>query len=330
MDKRTLGSTDIEVTRLALGGLFVASFAAELDEAKRTVRRALDLGVNYIDTAPGYGNSEEVLGKALSEVDTDCFIATKLGGRPQPFDPRDRDGLWASLEESLRLLGRDQIDVLLIHEPDRPGQYDWFESWDDFTGPVTDVLGEAKDRGLIRYTGLGGTTAYPMARIIEKGDFDIVLTAFNYSLLWREAALEVIPAAKKKGMGIIAGSPLQQGWLARRFDDVVRDNPPAWLAASRREQLLALYRCVDELGMPLPELALRFVFSNPDVDCVLMGTRSAKEVELNVAAAEAGPLAADVMTRLDEIGAMVPCRPFEEPFSCHLGNPGYRGPGIAR
>ena len=75
------------------------------------------------------------------------------------------------------------------------------------------MLDELKKSGTIRFTGLGGTTAYEMAHIIRTGRFDVVLTAFNYSLLWREAAIEVIPAAKAQGMGIILGSPLQQGAL---------------------------------------------------------------------------------------------------------------------
>jgi aryl-alcohol dehydrogenase-like predicted oxidoreductase len=329
MEKRRLGKTEMIVSRAAFGGLFVASFATELEEAKRAVRRGLELGINYVDTAPGYHNSEEVLGLALEGITTPYYLSTKLGGRPKPFDPKNPEHLWFSLRESLRLLKRDYVDILLIHEPDRPGQYDWWDSWDTFHGPVSDFLEEVKAKGLVRYTGLGGTTAYEMARIIEKTNYDVVLTAFNYSLLWREAAIAVIPAAKKKGMGVIAGSPLQQGWLARRFDDIVRDRPPAWLSPQRREQLLRLYAYVDQLGMTLPELALRFVISNPDIDTMLMGLRSVQEVEQNVAAVEKGPLPADVLAELEDIYRMVPFRPFEEPFGCMLGRESYRGPGVA-
>ena len=329
MERVKLGRTAIEVSRLSFGGLFVASFAADYAEAERAVHRAAELGVDYFDTAPRYGNSEEVLGRALAGVDSPVCVSTKLGGRPEPFDPKDAAHLRASLDESRRLLGRDRIDILFIHEPDRPGQYDWFDNWDTFHGPVCDFLADAKAKGQIGCTGLAGTTAYEMARIIERADYDVLLTAFNYSLLWREATAAVIPAARAKGMGIVAGSPLQQGWLARRFDDVVREDPPAWLSPARREQLLALYACVDELGIGLPELALRFVLSNADIDVVLMGSRSVREVDANVAAAEAGPLGGDVLAELDRIAAMVPLRPFEEPFGCALGRPGYRGPGRA-
>lgn len=329
MDKRRLGQTDMVVSRVAFGGLFVASFATELADAKRAVTRAAELGINYYDTAPGYRDSEEVLGKALQGVHTPYYLSTKLGGRPKPFDPKNLAHLRSSLEESLRLLGREYIDILYIHEPDRPGQYDWFDSWDTFHGPVCDFLQDLKARNLIRYTGLGGTTAYEMARVIEKGNYDVLLTAFNYSLLWREAAVAVIPAARGKGMGIVAGSPLQQGWLARRYDEIVRDHPPAWLSPQRREQFLHLYAYLDKLGLPLPEVALRFVLSNPAIDTVLMGIRNVAELEQNHAAAQAGPLSADVLAELEDIYLMVPLRPFEEPFGCRLGQESYRGPGTA-
>ena len=330
MHYTTLGRTGLQVSRIAFGGLFVASFATELDAAKAAVQRALDLGINYIDTAPGYGNSEEVLGQALAGVTRPLVISTKLGGRPQPFEPQNPVCLRASVEESLRLLGREQIDVLMIHEPDRPHQYDWWTDWMDINGPVLDLAAQLKQEGLIKYLGLGGTTAVELAYLCRSGKFDVVLTAYNYSLLWREAANEVIPAAKAANMGIVVGSPLQQGALARRFDAVMDDPKVYWLSKPRRAQFKALYAFADECGLSLPELGLRFVLSNPDISCVLMGARSVAETEQNVAAAEKGPLPADILARLDAIAAQVPFRPFGEPFGIGwlLPNPSnYRGMG---
>ena len=157
----------------------------------------------------------------------------------------------------------------------------------------------------------------------------MVLTAFNYSLLWQEALLEVLPAAKRQGMGIVIGSPLQQGALARRYDEEV-NNGARWLSSPRRAQYQALYAFLDEIGMPIHELALRFVISNPDISTTLMGARSVAEVEDNVAAVEAGPLPEDVLARIREIAAMVPFRPFEEPFGLPFGRPERNGPGMAR
>jgi len=327
MEKRTLGATDLAVTRLSLGGLFISSYGAVFEQAREATLRALELGVNYIDTAPGYGNSEEVLGKILAEVAEPVILSTKLGGRPQPFEPQNAAALRQSVQESLRLLGREQIDVLMVHEPDRPGQYNWWTDHERYEGPVLELLAELKAEGVIRYTGLGGTTAYTLARLIRTGKFDVVLTAFNYSLLWREAEIEVLPAAREQGMGIVIGSPLQQGALAARHDDQVAGGAP-WLSLPRRNQLKALYAFLDELGMGIVEVALRFVISNDSVTCALMGARSAAEVEQNVAYVEKGPLDADVLRRLDEIAAAVPFRPFEEPFGLPWGG-GYLGPGQA-
>ena len=330
MEFRTLGKTGIEVSRLALGGLFVSSVGGPYEQAKQAIGRALELGINYIDTAPGYLNSEEVLGRALEDLgalDKPLIMSTKFGGRPQPFEPQNRDALMRSVEESLRLLKRDHIDILMIHEPDRPGQYDWWSDWAGFNGPVLDVLDELKRDGTIRATGLGGTTAYTLTHIIRTGKFDVVLTAFNYSLLWREAEWEVLPAAKEMGMGIVIGSPLQQGALARRYDDEI-NNGARWLSSPRRAQYKALYAFLDELDMPLAELAMRFVISNPDITCTLTGARAQWEVEANFETVEKGPLPEDVLARLDEIAAMVPFRPFEEPFSPPFTRE-YKGPGHA-
>src|SRR5437868_6177229 len=130
---RTLGRTGLPVSELGLGGLFISRAGGDdRAEAVRAVRRAAELGVTFFDTAPGYYDSEEVLGLALVGVPQPVIVSTKLGGRPQPFDPKDPAALRRSVEESLRLLRRDRIDLLLIHEPDRPGQYDWWEDWERF------------------------------------------------------------------------------------------------------------------------------------------------------------------------------------------------------
>lgn len=330
MQQVILGRTGLKVSRLAFGGLFVASFAAQLDEAKRAVQRAAERGINYFDTAPTYGNSEEVLGTCLEGITTPFVLSTKLGGRPTPFQPRDKNCLMESVKESLRLLKRDHVDMLMVHEPDRPGQYDWWTDWQDLNGPVLEVLDDLKRQGLIRFTGLGGTTAYELAHLVRTGKFDVVLTAYNYSLLWREAAIEILPAARERNVGVIVGSPLQQGALARKFQEAIDDPRVYWLSKPRREQLRALYAYVDEIGIPLPELGLRFALSNPDIHCVLMGSRSVAEVDQNVTAAEKGALPPAVLKRLDAIAAMVPFRPFGEPFGIGwiLGSPlGYRGMG---
>ena len=324
MEQRLLGRTGIPVSLLGMGGLFVSQVGGhDRDQACQAVRRALELGVNYVDTAPGYADSEEVLGLALAGASQPYLISTKLGGYPQPFNPKDRDLLRRSVENSLRLLKRDTIDILMIHEPDRPGQYDWWDSYDTYHGPASEVLAELRSEGIIRFTGLGGTTAYQLHPIIDSGNYDVVLTAFNYSLLWREAEFEILPAARRHNVGVVIGSPLQQGALSQRYTEV--ETGARWLSSPRQRQFQALYDFLDEIELPLPELALRWVISNPDISTTLMGARSVEEVEKNVAAVNAGPLPTEVLARLKEIAEMVPFRPFEEPFGLPF-NRNYNGP----
>ncbi len=330
MKTRQLGHTDLQVSELALGGLFTSDLGGGVDGTRDLLTCAFDLGINYVDTAPAYANSEQTLGLALEGVENipdNLVISTKFGGRPQPFDPRDREGLMWSIEESLKLLRRDTIDLFMIHEPDRPQQYDWWSDPEAVYGPVIDVLDELKEDGVIRYTGLGGTTVNEMTHLVKSRRFDVVLTAFNYNVLFREASLDLIPTAKDLGMGIVIGSAFAQGGLGRRYDDLVRSKPP-WMSHARQEQFLALYSLLDETDIPLPELCVRFVLSNPDISCLLIGAKTPAHVEESTAAARRGPLPPDIMGQLDKIAAMVPYRPFEEPMIMPFGKP-YYGPGIA-
>lgn len=309
---RELGGTGLTVSELGLGGLYLQSNEESMADSLAATVCALEHGVNYIDTAPGYGKSEEAVGEVLKTWRGPVVVSTKLGGRPEPFDPKSRDGLWASVETSLANLGREQIDVLMIHEPDRPGQYDWWDDRERLLGPVREVLDDLKQDGLIRFAGLGGTSAYELARECRVGEFDVVLTAFNYSLLWREAEYEIFAAAQEKHMGIVVGSPMQQGALSVVWDSAALDQA-TWLSRLRRRQLERLYAFVARIGITLPELCLRFVLSNAAVSSVLTGARSEREMLANLSAVDKGPLESDVLEELDEIAAMVPFRPFEEP-----------------
>lgn len=314
----TLGRTGLRVSRLGLGGLFVSSYGGALEDARGAVRRAVDLGVNYIDTAPMYLDSEEVLGKILPDIQAPIILSTKLGARPRPFDAKDVPALRESFETSCRLLGRREIDILMIHEPDRPRQFGWWDNFEAADGPVMGLLDALRAEGRIKYIGLGGTTAYEMARLVRTGKFDVVLTAFNYSLLWREAEHELFPAAKAAGVGVVAASPLQQGALAKLWTEEVEGGAP-WLSAPRRAQFKALYALVAETGLSLPDMALRFVLSSPYVHTVLNGARSAAEVEASAAAIEQGPLPEDILAALSKVAAMTPFRPHDEPFALPFG-----------
>ncbi|MCE9534780.1 MAG: aldo/keto reductase [Planctomycetes bacterium] len=327
MRQRVLGKTGMSVSELGLGGYFLSNLGANFEDCRRAVHRAVERGVNFIDTAPAYANSEEVVGRIIRDIRAPLIVSTKLGGRPHPFDPRNKEQLRESVQESLRLLGREVIDVLIVHEPDRPHQYAWWTDPESVAGPVLEVLDELKKTGVIRFIGLGGTTATEMAHFVRSGKFDVVLTAFNYSTLFREATQEILPAATKLQMGVILGSPLQQGALAERYDAIVR-RKPAWLARGRQEQFLALYRLLDEIGMTIAELSLRFALSNPEVHVVLNGAKNEEQMDNSLNAIEKGPLPTDLLAKVDAIAAMMPNRPFEEPMCLPFDRP-YYGPGGA-
>ena len=125
-------------------------------------------------------------------------------------------------------------------------------------------------------------------------------------------------------MGIVIGAAFFKGLLARR-DIPELENGARWLSPPRLEQFKKLYAFVDEIGLPLAEVALRWVISNPNVSTVLMGTGSIEEVEQNVAAAEKGPLPPEILSGLKEIADMVPFRPHLEPHRFPIGQP-YKGP----
>jgi aryl-alcohol dehydrogenase-like predicted oxidoreductase len=267
------------------------------------------------------------VGQALRGGDGPLIITTKLGGRPQPFDPQDINGLRRSVDESLRLLGRDHIDILMVHEPDRPQQYPWWTCYDPLDGPALELMDELKAAGKIRHTGLAGTTVTEMTSLVASDRFDVVLTAFNYNALFREAKDTVIAAARRKDMGIVLGSALGQGFLTRRADAEVKAKP-IWLSALRQRQLLAYYELLDEAGMSAVEFCLRFAVGTPEISTIPVGCKTMEHLEASVAAVEKGPLPADVLGRLDEIAAILPHRPYEEPMILPFGK-AYHGPGIA-
>lgn len=329
MKKRVLGRTGLEVSELSLGAAFITEGENGFDGALPIVRRALEFGMNLADTSADYGDSERALGHALRELGAPCIVSTKLGPRAgNPFDPKDKAGLRRIVEESLRLLHRDVIDILMIHEPDRPGEFDWYNDGVHFDGPAVELLHELKQEGVIRYTGLGGTTAYPLARIMATGQYDVVLTAFNSSPLWQEAKIAILPEAQQQHMGVLLASPTQQGWLSRRYDEEITRAP--FLSPARRAQFKAFYALCDDCGEELPVFCLRWALGVPGVSSVLTGVRTLAHLEQNIKAAERGPLPGDVSQRLEEIAAMVPFRPCDEPFECPFRRrPDYWGPGPA-
>ena len=330
MKKRNLGRTNLKVSELTLGTEVLSIEDEKLDRPSTIAIRANELGINCFETSPAYGFSEEVLGDIFASGSDDIIILSTLSPHDDNFDPKNADQIRYSVEKTLESLKADRIDVLMISNPDRPGQVDWWDDYASLYGPISDVLQDLKERGVVTATGISGSTAYELANIAATGEYDVVLTSLNYSLLWREAGISIIPEAKKRNMGIIIATTRQRGWLSDRYDKEIL-NGAGWLSPARRNQFLELYKLLDEIEIPVAELALRWALSVPDISTLVIGPGTIKQLEDDVIYAQKGPLPADLMKRIDEIAAAVPFRPFEEPVNCTLDLPyfdrDFRRPG---
>jgi aryl-alcohol dehydrogenase-like predicted oxidoreductase len=283
------------------------------DESIRIIHRALDAGINFVDTADVYsrGESEEIVGKALAGGKRDnVVLATKvhgtMGDDPNEFG-NSRRWIVKEVENSLRRLGTDWIDLYQIHRPEADTDID------ETLGVLSDLI----HAGKVRYIG---SSTFPASQIVEaqwvaqkRGRERFVCEQPPYSLLVREIENDVLPTAQRYGMGVIPWSPLGGGWLSGRY------RKDAELPSSRRAQMLpsrydmstpgnqrkleaadALAKLADEAGITLIEMALAFVMRHPAVTAPIIGPRTMEQLESQLPAAEV-TLSDDVLDRIDEI-----------------------------
>jgi len=306
---RRLGRTGIEVSQLGLGGYqFTGEFGVARDVARQAIRTALDGGITFFDTAPMYGagESEELIGGVVGDR-SDIHVSDKVGYFDRTVVRHlgdeaylDESAIRRAAEHSLHVLRRDTFDALLIHEPEWP---EW--RIDPTTGeaPAVRALEAMRAEGICRGIGVGGQDAALNTRLIGTGRFDVVLSVMHYDLAVFDARDALLPTAERHDVGVILGTPLRQGLLARRHPDpekamVADAERPARARRALAKRLLAIYNLADELEMPLPELALRFLLSEPRVATVIPGARSVEDVRANLAAAQKGPLSPDVVARI--------------------------------
>jgi aryl-alcohol dehydrogenase-like predicted oxidoreductase len=316
--KRRLGRTGLDVTEVGLGTVFLTrQMGVERQDAVGVIHRALELGVNYVDTAPLYGDAQEVVGEALAGREEDYILSTKCGRwkgwTTGPF--RDLDAFKAQFEESLKLLRRDSVDILYIHEADFAIYWEDMEiprtkcemdldgSYDYSSSPVAKFLRWAKQQGMVRHLGISGNNAHLLAKVLREIDLDVevVLVAFQYSLIWRNAREYLLPLAKEMDVGVVLGAPLQQGRLAVPHEEWLAE-PPEWMADDTRERFAALYAIQKEAGMTLAELGGRFLLADPDFAALIPGAANVEQLEENVACSAAGPLPKELHDRLDALG----------------------------
>ncbi len=287
--------TGVEVSRLslgtaALGGLYTSVSDADCTD---TVLTAIDNGINFIDTAPHYGKgvSEVRIGKAIAGRDRSTFvISTKIGRLLVPsttdidefFMDADNtverkfdfsaSGVRQSLEGSLERLGLDSVEILFIHDPDENADEAILEAYPE--------LDRMRSEGIIKAIGVGMNQCETPTRVIKETDIDMVLIAGRYSLLDQRALEGLLPTALERNVDIIAAGVFNSGILANPVKGATYDYVPA------SDELLAkavrIREVLDGHNVSLTSAALQFPLRHPAVKSVLVGCRSAAEVETNI------------------------------------------------
>ncbi|MFI9760910.1 aldo/keto reductase [Streptomyces sp. NPDC051963] len=314
MQYRTLGRTGVQVSSLALGAMnFGAIGRTTQDEATAIVDAALEGGINVIDTADAYsqGESETMVGKAIAGRREDIVLATKAQmpmGDERNHQGGSRRWLVTALEDSLRRLGVDHVDLYQLHR------------WDPKTSDeeTLSALTDLQRAGKIRYFG---SSTFPAYRIVqaqwtarERHLSRYVTEQPSYSILQRGIESHVLPVTEEYGMGVLAWSPLASGWLSgavregrsvttsrstfmpQRFDLTVPSN------RARLDAVERLARVADEAGLTMVQLALGFVTAHPAVTSALIGPRTMDHLHSQLAAADT-VLSADVLDAVDAIVA---------------------------
>lgn len=304
MQYRPLGRTGIQVSPFALGAMMFTSFGnGDQNEVDRMVARSLDAGINLIDTADAYGESEEMLARALKGRRDDVVLASKFG-RPIGDDPNHRGGsrrwIITAVENSLRRLQTDHLDLYQMHRPD-PGT-----DIEETLSALTDLVHSGKVRAI-------GSSDMPASDIVEaqwvaerRGLERFRVEQPHYSLLDRSIEREVLPVAERYGMGTVIWSPLASGMLTGRVrrgrdTDLRRTRMFAALRDERRidavEELIPL---ADDAGLSLTHMALAFVISHPGVTAALIGPRTMEQLDDLLAAADV-QLSDELLDRIDAI-----------------------------
>jgi aryl-alcohol dehydrogenase-like predicted oxidoreductase len=301
MEFRPFGNTGLQISALSLGtAAFGMNYGISPDASKTgglpppsgadcamLVQRALDSGINLIDTARAYGDSEVVLGEALQGQRQRTFIATKvhcLDRRGAPLRGSAlRARVQASVRKSLEALKTDHVDMLLIHSaPPTLLQ----------SNEVIDVLREVKSRGWTRYVG-ASTYGQEAPRLAIEHHLDVIQVAYN--VFDRRLEDTILPLARQHGVAVVVRSVYLKGALTERGDDLPEHLGQLTDLSRRFRQIAAQYELAPA------DLALRFVLTNPAVASALVGVRSVAELDLALQSAAQGPLPPNILADLDPL-----------------------------
>src|SRR3954469_8353768 len=314
MEHRPFARTGVHVSPLCLGAMMFGAWG-ETDHAAsvRIIHRALDAGINFIDTADVYsrGESEQIVGKALAGGRRDnVVLATKFHGTMgDDVNQAGNSRRWVfrEVEASLKRLNTDWIDLYQVH------RWDPWTDHEETLGALTDLVAQGKVRAI-------GSSTYPAAQIVraqwvarERGHQRFVCEQPPYSILARGIEADVLPTCREHGMGVIPWSPLAGGWLSGKWSKGADD------LTSRRSAMIPgrydlsletnqrkldaadpLGALADDAGLSLIDMALAFVINHPAVTAAIIGPRTMEQLESQLGAADV-TLSPDVLDRIDEI-----------------------------
>ena len=327
MKYRNLGNSGLKVSEICLGCMtfsekgWRSSGSMTFEEIQKVVDYSIDKGINFFDTADIYafGESEELLGKALGNRKNDVIIATKVRGVMNEDDPNDRGlsrkHIIESLDRSLKRLGRDYIDLYQLH-------------WWDNTTPIEETLDTLNDlvrSGKVRYIGISDFAGWQITKSVmiqEMKNYPKFVSAqMYYSLLGRDIEFEVVPACEDLGLGILPWSPLAGGFLTGKY---TKDNIPEDSRYSRMERPFLrfdfekAYFIVDEMKKiaekyngTVSQVALNWLRSKPFVSSIIIGVRNLEQLKDNLGSVN-WELRPEDVKYLDEISA--PERPYPQWF----------------
>ena len=316
MEHRPLGRTGVSVSKFCLGAMMFGAWGnPDHDESVRIIHAALDAGVNFIDTADvyGQGESEEIVAKALAGGRRDNVVLATKFHNAMGDDPNQRGNsrrwIMRAVEDSLRRLGTDWIDLYQVHRPD-PGT-----DIEETLGALSDLVHQGK----VRY--IGGST-FPASAIVEaqwaardRGLQRFVTEQPPYSILVRAIEADVLPTCSRYGMGVMSYSPLTGGWLSGRWRKDTGQQSSSRAArlperfdlshpANQRklDAVEELAQLADEAGITLIQLAIAFVLRHPAITAALIGPRTMDQLEGQLAAVDV-VLDDALLDRIDEIVA---------------------------
>lgn len=304
MQYRTLGRTGIQVSPYALGTLmFATTMGNAPQDSARIIHKALDAGINLIDTADAYADSEDVVGKALDGRRDDVVLATKFG-RPtgQELNRQGASRRWivTAVENSLRRLRTDYIDLYQLHRPDPRTDIE------ETLAALTDLIRSGKVRAI-------GASQTPASDIVDaqwvaerRGLARFRTEQPAYSILNRGIEREILPNLQRFGMGTLVWGPLGQGMLTGRVrKNQDNDLRRAGLVRAFNDELRLdtvekLIPLAAEVGLPMTHLAMAFTIAHPGVTCALLGARTEAHLDDLLAGLDV-TLSDDVLDRIDEI-----------------------------